>query len=122
MTVRDIATLLGGYRFDASTEFDLQNGVTTALFRSGIDFIPEYNLGRPHGRVDIYLPTDRIGIELKATGSPTEVLRQLSMYAECPGIHGLILVSLRARATSLVPATLSGKPVATVCPWPNAVC
>jgi len=116
MTAETIADLIVGYRYVIGNESSFQDGLSSILEINRIVHVREHNLGRSFGRIDFYLPDDGIGIELKVKGSPTEVVRQLHRYAQCPEIRALILVTGRSR---LSPNTthLNGKPLITASVW-----
>jgi len=111
-----IADLIHGYRYVIGNEASFQQGLSWILKMNRIVHVREHNLGPSFGRIDFYLPNERIGIELKVKGSPSEVIRQLHRYAQCPEIHALILVTGRTR---LSPNTteLNGKPLITAAVW-----
>src|SRR5580692_2789902 len=96
-----VAKLLKGYRYNVGSECDFQRGVLDALTQSQIDCEPEYDLGPGFGRIDLFLPQPGIGIELKVKGSPSEILRQLHRYAQCPAILSLMLMTSRPRLNPL---------------------
>lgn len=99
-----------------SNEDELQRGLDLVLSRQKFDFQREYVLPDAAGRLDLFSPTTGIGIECKVKGSPTPVLRQLIRYAECPLVHGLILVTGRHRLADL-PGELDRKPVRSISLW-----
>jgi len=107
--VADLAQLLGRHRYRFSNERDLQDGLQQVLESNAIEHHREYRL-TSHDIVD-FLVGD-VGIEVKVSGSPVQVYRQLARYAESEEIAGLILVTAR---TQLSPAKIIlGKPVKTV--------
>ena len=69
----------------------------------------------PGDRIDFLV--GNIGIEVKVEGSPTEVVRQLIRYADSPRVARLVLVTARARLAARVPASINGKPIATIATW-----
>ena len=91
-------------------EYDLHRLVMNALENAGIPYAHEVKLG-PRCRID--LMCGRVGIEVKrGKPEPRRIIQQLSRYAACEGVDGLILVAER---TVAVPHTLSGKPVRVIC-------
>jgi hypothetical protein len=108
--------LLKQYRYCVGSELDFHRGLDRVLDLHGIPFVREHNLGGDFGRIDFYLPEHRYGIELKVKGSPSEVLRQLHRYAQCPQIAALIFVTGRPRL-AFAPMALNGKPVLTASIW-----
>ena len=91
-------------------EYDLHRLVMEALGAAGIPYAHEVNLA-PRCRID--LMCGRVGIEIKrGKPEPKRIRQQLSRYAACEGVDGLILVAER---TVAVPHTMNGKPVRVIC-------
>jgi len=111
-----LVELLKTYRYSVGSEDGFQRGVEQVLSEHGIAFVREHSLGREFGRIDFYLPDHQYGIELKVKGSPSQVLRQLHRYAQCPDISALILVTSRARL-AVAPAKINGRPLFTAAVW-----
>src|SRR5688572_22986240 len=114
--VHDVAKLLKGYRYNVGSECDFQCGVLDVLTQSQIDCESEYDLGPGCGRIDLFLPRFRIGIELKVKGSPSQILRQLYRYARCPIVTSLLLMTSRPRLNP-IPLSIHGKPLAVLSVW-----
>ena len=91
-------------------EYDLHHLVAEALTAHGIASVHEAPLG-PRCRIDLLCGT--VGIEIKR-GKPnrTQLLRQLTRYAECEAVSCLIVVAERSVD---LPRTLRGKPVRVLC-------
>ena len=91
-------------------EYDLHRLVLQALAEAGIAAEHEVPLA-PRCRIDLMV--GGIGIEIKR-GKPEhgKLLAQLTRYAQCPRVEGLIVVAERSVR---VPQTLCSKPVRTVC-------
>lgn len=91
-------------------EYDLHRLVMDALGCAGIEAAHEVKLG-PRCRID--LMAGSVGIEIKR-GKPEHgrLIAQLTRYAQCPQVSGLILV---AEGSVRVPASIAGKPVRAVC-------
>jgi hypothetical protein len=107
--ISELADVIGRHRYRFSNERDLQDGIQRVLELNSIGHSREYRL-TGHDIVD-FLVGD-VGIEVKVSGSPVQVYRQLARYAESEEIAGLILVTAR---TQLSPAKIIlGKPVKTV--------
>lgn len=113
--VPEIVKALKAYRFNYSSEKELQEGVELALLGAMIPFEREKILGNDFGTID-FLVDGRIGIEIKTQGSPTMVARQLLRYFECGNISELILLTGRSRLGWL-PATILGKKLTVVTLW-----
>jgi hypothetical protein len=108
--------LLKTYRYSVGSEDSFQRSLEQVLLRHRIAFLREHQLGPEYGRIDFYLPDRKFGIELKVKGSPSQVLRQLHRYAQCPDIGALILMTARARLV-LAPARINGRPLVAVAVW-----
>jgi len=117
--VHDVAKLVKGHRYNVGSECDFQRGVLDVLTRSRIACEAEYDLPGS-GRIDLFLPQLRIGIELKVKGSPTQILRQLYRYARCPILASLLLISSRPRLNP-IPLSIYGKPLAVLSVWEDLV-
>lgn len=111
-----LVDLLKTYRYTTGSEAAFQQGLERVLALHRIPFMREHQLGRAFGRIDFYLPDQKYGIELKVKGSPSEVLRQLHRYAQCPEIAALILLTGRARL-AFAPSNINGRPVLTAAVW-----
>ena len=114
--VHDVARLLKGYRYNVGSECDFQRGVLDVLTQSQIECESEYDLGPGFGRIDLYLPRLRIGVELKVKDSPSQILRQLYRYARCPAITSLLLITSRSRVNP-IPLRIHEKPLAVLSVW-----
>lgn len=103
-----------------TNEYDLQVAVHAALLDAEIPIHREHNLSDGRSRVDLWSPAGYpqmkdalehgIGIEVKIDSSRADVVRQLTRYALCPEVDGLILVTTRSKHHR-IPFTLNGKPV-----------
>lgn len=91
-------------------EYDLHRLVMDALTAQGVSWEHEASLG-PRCRIDLLC--GRIGIEIKR-GKPVRgrLIEQLTRYARCEGIDGLILVVERSVD---LPRVIGGKPIRVVC-------
>lgn len=114
--VLGLASILRGYRYNVGSECDFHRGVLDVLRESRIDCESEYDLGPGFGRIDLYLPRLRIGIELKVKESPSQILRQLHRYARCPVITSLLLITSRPRLNPL-PLSVHGKRLVVLSVW-----
>ncbi len=91
-------------------EYDLHRLVMDALDAAEIPYAHEVKLA-PRCRIDLMCGS--VGIEVKRGKPDTRsILAQLTRYAACDQVHGLILVTER---TVAVPRMISGKPVMVVC-------
>ena len=112
----ELLAVLKAYRYSVGSEDSFQRSLEQVLVRHGISFLREHELGPDYGRIDFYLPERKLGIELKVKGSPSQVLRQLHRYAQCPEIAALILLTARARFRH-APANINAKPLFAVPVW-----
>ena len=108
MTAASLASYLGLWRYNVTTEDSIQVGIAEALRREGFVFEREYRLSA-HDRLDFFVG-GRVAIEVKRHGSVNELLRQLSRYAEHDTVHELLVVTARSQLSSL-PRELHGKPL-----------
>lgn len=112
MIFAPVIAALRPYRFIAHDERRLYEGLSEALTAAGIVFERERVLtlstGRT-GRLDYYVPSTRLAIEVKVGGSPAAILRQIRAYAEHSDVDALLLVTSLAKLAQ-IPDTLAGKP------------
>ena len=109
MTLRALAALLEGYRFDTSNEDAVQRGLASVLAEQRIVFRREVPV--PGGRLDFLVDVDGgTAIEVKLDGSTANLIRQLARYAELEGVRSLLVVTTRHRLAQ-VPREIAGKPV-----------
>lgn len=87
-------------------EYDLQTAIADRL---GDTIVREHDLSDGQSRVDLWHPAAGIALEVKISSSRADVIRQLTRYAHCPEVAGIILITTRARHHHL-PAELNGKP------------
>lgn len=116
MTVEQIAGALERFRLPRYHEADFHAAVLSVLTEAGVVFESERDLGPAHGRVDVFVPTLGLGIELKVKGALSHVTAQLHRYALSAEVRRLMLVTGSARLGRL-PATLNGKPITVVSTW-----
>ncbi len=116
LSLAALVELLKTYRYSVGSEDSFQRSLEAVLLRHNIGFMREHQLGPEYGRIDFYLPGCKFGIELKVKGSPSQVLRQLHRYAQCPEIAALILLTARARLARL-PEKMNGRPLFAVAVW-----
>lgn len=91
-------------------EYDLHRLVTDALDVAGLKWAHEVPLA-PRCRIDLMCGS--VGIEIKrGRVERKRILAQLTKYAACGQITGLILVTEK---TVPVPRTIAGKPVRLIC-------
>ena len=91
-------------------EYDLHRLVMDTLSRQGVPFAHEVSLA-PRCRIDLMCGS--VGIEIKrGRVERAKVMRQLTRYAACPQVAGLILVTEKCLN---LPREIGGKPVRIVC-------
>ena len=91
-------------------EYDLHRLVMDTLSRPGVPFAHEVSLA-PRCRID--LMCGGVGVEIKrGRVERAKVLRQLTRYAACEQVAGLILVTEKSLG---LPREIGGKPVRVVC-------
>lgn len=110
--IEQIGQLLRSHRFQCSRELELQQAVYTVLREANLQVVREKHLSR-RDRPD-FIVGGAIAIELKIDGGLTEILRQVSRYAQLPGIQAVILVTTRQMHALQMPDCLCGKPVRVV--------
>lgn len=106
-TAEELAKLLSGYRLNAASEKRLQDIIESILTLEKLDYKREFAFTHKD-RIDFMV--DRIGLEVKISSSPAEVLRQLFRYSEQEGVDELLLVTTRSKHRNL-PTEMNKKPV-----------
>lgn len=120
--VEAIRAALAARRFSYTSEAELQAAIGNALNDELIANVPEHKL-RAADRIDFFIPwsianpseSRGVGIEVKIAGSPSELLRQLMRYAECPQIEALIVFTDKLRLARAIPETLNAKRITVIC-------
>lgn len=110
LSAEDVVTVLRGLRIGvAKSEAEICRHIAGALADVRIASCVEYRLG-PRCRVDFYLPTLGLAIEVKK-GKPNSarVTAQVERYASFDSVAAVILVVERSVADA--PLTAHGKPV-----------
>lgn len=108
MTLIELSNMITGYRFSFTSERELQDGIAALLMKEKIPFQRETRLSAPN-RPDFMLEGG-IALEVKIKGSLSELLRQASRYAGHDEVTGILVIGTPHWFT-LIPDTLSGKPV-----------
>lgn len=94
-------------RYRYSCERTLHLALSQALTDAHIEHTREVSV--VGGRIDFL--ADRLGIEVKIKGSTAAVARQLSAYANDPGITELLLVTTRPRHRAVTASIDTSTPV-----------
>lgn len=97
---------LSRFKFFYTSELELQSGLANALDMGGFKVQREYRL-TPQDRLDFFM--DGIVVEVKIGGSPADVMRQVSRYAEHHKVQGVLLITTRAKHA--LPTSFNGKPI-----------
>lgn len=111
MTPAQVTAAIEAHRFNATSEEDLQRGISEALERAGIAHEREVRL-TPRDRIDFMVGA--IGVEVKIGGGISALTRQLLRYAQVERVAELVVVSTRLQLSLQVPRDLNGKPVSVV--------
>lgn len=104
---RVLAALSAG-RFLYGSEADLQQAIADVLVAEGLEVEREVRLNR-HDRIDLHVG-GRFAIEVKVDGSARDLARQLRRYAASDSVDALVVVTNRARH-STIPDAIDGTPV-----------
>lgn len=113
---RAIAAELDKIRCPLADEFAVHDVVAQVLGRMGIVAAREHWFSKAD-RVDFFVPTAGLAIEVKVKGSPAEVLLQLCRYAQHEDVLAILLVTARHRLAQMVPPTLNGKAIVKASLW-----
>lgn len=111
VTSARLREVLGMYRYNFSSERELQDGIAQVLFQRGIRFDREVRLA-PGDVIDFLV--EGVGLEVKVEGGPVEIRRQLLRYAKAPRVTALLLVTRKAQHDGQFPRKLGGKDVAVL--------
>lgn len=103
----ELCEILMRYRFNHTSEAELQDGVAEVLGRHGLAFEREAALD---GRDRIDFLVGALGVEIKVDGSLSLVTRQVHRYLQCDRVEGLVVLTSRQKHANL-PPEINGKPV-----------
>jgi hypothetical protein len=107
MEMRGLLEILSSFRFQYSSEDELQRGISKALDMKRVSCLREHRLDAKD-RPDFFV--DGICLECKIDGSTQSLLRQVQRYALHTEVLGVIVITNRTRHLS-VGGNLNGKPV-----------
>ena len=115
--IEEICNSLYHTQYHFHNEKELQQGVAKVLSSLGLNFSPEYYLGK-RDRIDFMLLDLGIGLECKSDDSSggtslSAVTRQLMRYSQSSEIKSLILLTSMSKHKNL-PLTLNDKPIYVV--------
>jgi hypothetical protein len=105
--LRILYAFLAQFRFNYTSEAELQSGIQQALSASSYRVQREFRL-EDLGRLD-FLINDAIVIETKIGGSAAELMRQVSRYAQSQSVQAVLVIT--SRASHVLPKSFNGKPV-----------
>jgi hypothetical protein len=107
MDMFGLLAVLSSFRFQYSSEDELQRGIAKALDAKSVSYLREHRLDAKD-RPDFFI--DGICLECKVDGSTQSLLRQVQRYALHTEVRGVIVVTNRTRHLK-VGGELNGKPV-----------
>lgn len=103
----DILELLRRYRFNFTSELEMQSGIEQVLKSNKLDYQREYVL-TSEDRLDFMV--EGVAIECKVAGSKGDLCRQIERYARHDDVNSVLVVTNRIRHSD-VPGWLHGKEV-----------
>lgn len=106
----DVVDVLRSHHFGYADERQLQDGLFTVLRQYFPSTRREVSLG-PRDRVDFLV--GGVAVEVKVSGSPVAVARQLQRYAHSEQVTATCLVTAKTSHTRL-PDEIGGKPLVVV--------
>ncbi len=117
-----LAEAFRGYRFSFVDEYELQLGVANVLEDVNAPFRKEYQLSGKD-RLDFFVPValepgdddwepawEGVAIEVKISGSLTDLTMQVHRYMQSEEVVGVVIVTPKLRLTRM-PAEINGKPL-----------
>lgn len=109
--IASILSTLTHYRFNFSSENELQKGLEEVFLIKNVNFEREFMLTK-HDRLDFIIDQNdfKIAIEVKIAGTKNALLRQISRYLSHDDINGVIVIGTPYWLQQL-PTTLNNKPV-----------
>jgi hypothetical protein len=108
-SLESIENLLRSYRFNFTSEDELQSAVEAVLRENNVEFVRECKMSGKD-RIDFLI--GNIGLEIKVGFSYADVVRQLHRYAQSEQIEALVL--LTSRLQHVMPKEINGKLLCTV--------
>lgn len=107
MTGRELVRLLESSSLRTSTEAQFQDSTEQALKAADVEFVREHSLSRKD-RPDFMVGS--IALELKISGSFSEVLLQVQRYSQHDDVSEIVLLTSKSRLCKM-PPHLSRKPI-----------
>ncbi len=105
-----LVSTIRGYRYSIQNEMDFHKGLEWAFTDAGIAYNHEHTI-EGVGVIDFFV--DGIGIEVKTSGSPSAVVRQMYKYMKSDEVKALILVTTQNRHRG-IPREIHGKPITLI--------
>lgn len=109
MELFELEKILHSYRFNFTSEDELQTAVEAVLNENKIEFLREFQLSKKD-RIDFLIGS--VGLEIKIGFSYADVIRQLHRYAQSDRIEALILLTSRLQHS--MPLEINGKTLCTI--------
>jgi hypothetical protein len=110
MTAVQLRDVFRHYNFRSATEDELQRAVALCLDMNRIPYMREARVSQTD-RPDFLL--DTVAIEIKISGSVSDVTRQIHRYAQRDDIQEILLVTTCAKHLD-IPDEFNGKPILTL--------
>lgn len=107
MNAADLADFVKDGAYRIGHEAGLQRGIERRLAAAGLLVEPERRLNESD-RIDFVV--DRVGIEVKVTGTADALARQVLRYAQSPLLDEILVVTTSWRHHD-IPREMNGKPV-----------
>lgn len=121
--VSQLANAIRGYRFSYVDEYELQQGVANVLEDVNAPARREYRISGKD-RLDFFVPVALgddvdddwdppmrgVAIEVKISGSLTDLTIQVHRYMQSEEVVGVVVVTPKMRLTRM-PAEINGKPL-----------
>lgn len=95
-----ICEIIQGYDYSFLDEAELQDQIETVLKDNEVLYKREFRLDN-RSRIDFYLPSEKVGIEVKVKSGAAVVSQQLARYAKTDKVDRLILITTRMAHMSL---------------------
>lgn len=117
MNIDRLPKVLASYRYNFSSEADLQAAIEQILHMEGFEYMREVKLSDKE-RIDFLVRDGKdmekaaAGLEVKIRFGPNDVIRQLQRYAYIERITQLFLVT--TKTLHVMPDEINGKKVTTV--------
>lgn len=108
-----IGSNLRAHRSLLMQETRMHDAIAAALVSAGITFEREFELSKTE-RLDFFLPSEAIALEIKKRHASLADLPQIGRYLEHASVAGVIAIALRIDD---LPSNFRGKPVGQIALW-----